>query len=87
MQQHINDLDNKNALYQAENNKLRREVENLRVIEGNLRSTKSQLDNEKQIRTTAEFDIQKLRVELQDQISAATKAKNNQERQMNDLKY
>jgi hypothetical protein len=68
MQQHISDLDNKNALYQAENNKLRREIENMRVIEGNLRSLKSQLDNEKQIRTTAEFDIQKLRIELQESI-------------------
>lgn len=47
MQSHINELDNNNALYSAENNKLRREIENLRQVESNLRSVKQGLDDEK----------------------------------------
>ena len=72
MQNHINELDNNNALYSQENNKLRREVENLKQTESNLRSTKAAMDAEKQMRTTAEFDIQKMRIEIADLYSEKT---------------
>lgn len=57
MQSHISELDNTNALYQQENNKLRREIENLKNNEAVIRSLKQALDDEKQIRTTLEFDL------------------------------
>lgn len=57
MQAHIETQDQSNERYQAENAKLHREVESLKAIEEQMRSTKSQLDDEKEIRTTAEFDI------------------------------
>ena len=70
-----------------ENNKLRREVENQKMTESNLRSLKNQLDAEKEIRTSQEFDITKLRHEIADLIAEKTKNTNNHERAMRDLSY
>ena len=64
MQTHINELDKNNEMYMMENSKLRREVENLKAVEPQLRSVKQQQEQEKEMRVTAEFDIQKLRLEI-----------------------
>ena len=45
------------------------------------------MDAEKQMRTTAEFDIQKMRIELSELNSAKTQMYNQHERNMNDLQY
>ena len=52
-----------------------------------MRSMKNSLDSEKEIRTTLEFDIARLRSEIADMTAAHAKEKNNNERQINDLKY
>jgi regulator of replication initiation timing len=52
MQQHIEKQDHANETYMLENDKLRREIENIKAIEGNLRTTKQQLEDEKTIRVT-----------------------------------
>jgi len=87
MQTHIEQQDQSNERYQADNAKLHREVENLKAIEGQLRSCKSQLESEKEMRTTAEFDIQKLRLEISDLSSAKTYGQSQHTRAMDDLKY
>ena len=59
-------------MYQNENAKLRREIDSLKSLEQHSRSQKAQLDHEKEMRTSAEFDITKLRHELADLISQKT---------------
>ena len=72
---------------QAENAKLRRDVDNLKVVEDQLKATKSQLESEKEIRTTAELDIQKLRLELSDLQAQSTRDRHEHERDMKNLNY
>jgi len=74
-------------MYSSENSKLRREVENLKATEQTLRSTKTQLDSEKEMRLSATFDISKLRHEISDLIAEKAKSKNIHDRAMNDLTY
>ena len=52
-----------------------------------MRSTKSALEAEKQMRTTAEFDLGKMRIELAEVHAAKAQHHNQHERDMNDLKY
>ena len=87
MQSHIDQLDKNNELYMQENAKLRREVENLKQLEVQIRSQKSQLDHEKEMRVSSEFDIAKLRHEVADLIAQKTSEHNKHERAMNDLRY
>lgn len=72
---------------QAENGKLRREVDTLKVVEDQVKAAKSQLESEKEIRTTAEFDIQKMRTELTDLQAQLNKDRTDNERLLKDLRY
>lgn len=56
-------------------------------MEGNLRSQKQALDDEKQIRTTIEFDLQRMRIEIQELEASKQKAGVDHQKAMNDLKY
>ena len=52
-----------------------------------MKAAKSQLESEKEIRTTAEFDIQKMRTELTDLQAQINKDRHDNERLLKDLRY
>ena len=87
MQAHIEKQDHANETYMLENDKLRREIENIKAIEGNLRTVKQQLEDEKTIRVTQEFDITKLRLEIQDLTKSKNQDFNRKQQELKDLEY